>query len=763
MDRLARAAGLLLWILPGAANAAAAQSTLAQAATTQSAATLPPDSPTVFTRDPGTGKARIQAVRLGVPLHIDGHVDEAVYTTVPAISDFIQMEPKAGEAATEKTEVWVFFDDDNVYVTMRAWESRPDLVVANEMRRDSNNIRMGDCVGFSLDTFHDGRNAVQFEVNPLGARTDGQSTNERQYSSDWNPVWNVAVGRFAGGWTVEAAVPFKSLRYQPGTAQVWGFNARRNSKWKNEISFLARIPAAFGIGRGSFAASLFPTLTGIDAPPGAKNLDVKPYASADLSTDRSASPAIVNDPDGQAGLDVKYGIGQSLTADLTYNTDFAQVEADEQQVNLTRFSLFFPEKREFFLENQGTFSFGASATGVANTPVGDTPLLFYSRRIGLNEGQEVPILAGGRLTGRVGRFSLGAIDIGTRNAPKAGAAATNFSVLRLRRDILRRSSVGAMATRRSVAQLGTGSNDAYGVDGTFAFFANLSFNTYWAKTRTRGLGGRDTSYRTQMEYAGDRYGVQIDRLVIGDLFNPEVGFVRRADIRESVGQLRFSPRPKSIASVRKFSGIAMLTYVEDGRGWLQSRNADGEFAIELQNSDRFSVGVTDNFERLTRPFPIPPSARIPVGAYSFATARVGYNFGQQRPASGNLLVERGAFYNGHRTSVGFSRTRVNLTPRFSLEPIVSINWLELPDGSFATRLVGSRVTYTMTPLMFASALVQYNSTTRRTSANVRLRWEYRPGSELFVVYNEERDILPLRPQELQNRAFIIKVNRLFRF
>ena len=475
-----------------------------------------------------------------------------------------------------------------------------------------------------------------------------------------------------------------------------------------------------------------------------------------------ARPPVRNDFDRDAGLDIKYGITKSLTADFTYNTDFAQVEADEQQVNLTRFSLFFPEKREFFLENQGTFSFGAS-TMVRGQPVGDTPLLFYSRRIGLNQGLEVPILAGGRLTGRAGRFSIGAIDIGTRATPKAGAAATNFSVLRLRRDVLRRSSVGVLATRRLAAQNGTGSNDAYGVDGSFAFFANLSFNAYWAKTRTPSLGGRNTSYRAQMEYAGDRYGVQVDRLVVGDAFNPQVGYVRRSNIRESVGQFRFSPRPASIASVRKFSGIGTFTYIEDGSGWLQSRNTDGEFAIELQNSDRFSVGVTDNFERLTQPFAIPPSARVPVGGYNFTSARVGYAFGQQRPVAGSLLVEQGAFYNGHRTGVAFSKTRVNLTPRFSLEPNISINWLDLPDGSFTTTLIGSRVTYTMTPLMFTSALVQYNSTTRRTGANVRLRWEYRPGSELFVVYNDERDTLARGFPDLQNRAFIVKVNRLFRF
>ena len=705
----------------------------------------------------------MRAISTSNPFRIDGKLDEEAYAAVPPVDRFIQMEPAAGQPASEKTEVWVFFDRQNVYVAFRAWESRPDLMVANEMRRDSNNIRMGDCVGFSLDTFHDGRNAYQFEVNPLGARTDGQSANERQYNSDWNPVWDLAVGKFDGGWTVEAAIPFKSLRYQPGAAQTWGFNARRNNKWKNEIAFLARIPAAFGIGRGSFAASLFPTLTGIDAPPGSKNLEIKPFATADLTTDRVARPAIDNDPDADVGLDVKYGVTQSLTADFTYNTDFAQVEADEQQVNLTRFSLFFPEKREFFLENQGMFNFAASSVGIGGQPSGNTPLLFYSRRIGLNQGQSVPILAGGRLTGRAGRFSIGAIGIGTRAAPRARAAATSFGVLRLRRDILRRSSIGVLATTRSVTQNGAGSNDAYGIDGSFAFFANLGLNAYWARTRTTGLEGRDTSYRAQMEYAGDRYGVTLDRLVIGDNFNPEVGFVRRDNIRESIGQLRFSPRPASIKSVRKFSGIGTFTHIADGSGLLQTRTADGEFAIEMQNSDRFSLSITGIFERLTQPFAIPPSGRIPIGEYDFTVARAAYVFGQQRPLSGHLAVEHGGFYNGRRTSATFNRTRLTPSPRFSLEPSISINWIDLPSGPFTTTLAGSRVTYTMTPLMFASALLQYNSSTRRANVNVRLRWEYRPGSELFVVYNDERNTLARRFPDLQNRAVIVKVTRLFRF
>ncbi len=708
------------------------------------------------------GRFTMRAHGVSAPHHIDGTLDEPHYTVVPPTADFVQMEPSGGQPATEKTEVWVFFDARNLYVSFRAWESRPDLAIVNELRRDSNNIRLGDCVGFSLDTFRDGRNAFQFEVNPLGGRTDGQSFNERQYSADWNPVWDLAVGRFDGGWTVEAAIPFKSLRYQPGATQTWGFNARRNNKWKNEVAFLAVIPPAFGIGRGSFATSRYPTLLGLEVPSGARNLDLKPYVVGDVTTDRARQPPLSNELSADAGLDAKYGLTQNLTADFTYNTDFAQVEADEQQINLTRFSLFFPEKRDFFLENQGTFVFGSSATAIAQV-TGDTPLLFYSRRIGLNQGIEVPILGGGRLTGRVGRYTLGLVDIRTRDAPEAKAAAANFAVIRLRRDLLRRSSIGVMATARSVSQSGTGSNETYGVDGTFAFFANLSMNGYWARTRTSGVDHKDASYRGQIEYAGDRYGAQFDHLVVGEHFNPEVGFVRRRNIRESVGQVRFSPRPRSIPSVRKLSSIGTFTYIDDGSGTLQTQLADGEFAIEMQNSDRFSVGATDTFERLAQPFLVTPAVRIPAGDHRFATARMTYLFGQQRPVSGTLTLEHGGFYNGRRTSVGFSRTRVNLSPRLSLEPTLSVNWLEMPGVSESTNLLGSRVTYTMTPLMFVSALVQYNTTTHRLNANVRLRWEYRPGSELFVVFNDERDTADPRLVNPQNRAVIVKLNRLFRF
>ena len=267
-------------------------------------------------------------------MHIDGKLDEAIYTTVRPASDYIQMEPNGGQVASEKTEVWVFFDKDNLYVSFRAWESQPERMIVNEMRRDSNNIRQGDSVEFSFDTFRDRRSAILFEANALGAKTDGQSTNERQYNSDWNPVWSLAAGKFDGGWTIEAAVPFKSIRYAPGTVQDWGFQSRRSVKWKNEIAYLTKIPPAFGLGRADFSASLYATLVGIETPPASRTLELKPYAIADLTTDNVSAIKKTNDPSANVGVDAKYSITPNLTADLTYNTDFAQVEADEQQVNL---------------------------------------------------------------------------------------------------------------------------------------------------------------------------------------------------------------------------------------------------------------------------------------------------------------------------------------------------------------------------------------------------------------------------------------------
>ena len=723
----------------------------------------PPEPPAVISRD-ASGKITVRAVPLSARLRIDGKLDEAVYETTPSMSDFIQQEPTEGLPATERTEVWLFFDRENVYISARCWESHPERIVATEMRRDNNAIFSGnDNFMFTFDTFYDRRNGVTFTINALGGRQDGQFVNERQYIPDWNPVWEVKTGRFDGGWTIEAVFPFKSLRYRPGRAQVWGFNAARVTRWKNELSYLARVPASRGV-FGIEASSLAATLVGLEVPAGSRVVEIKPFATSQLTTNVNASPSIANELKGDGGLDAKVGLTQNLTADLTYRTDFAQVEADEQQINLTRFNLFFPEKREFFLENQGTFSFGGTSSGPGGVPAAtnDTPTLFYSRRVGLDRGQAVPVVGGGRLTGRVGRFTLGALNIKSDDLPSFGSRATDFSVLRLKRDLFRRSSIGLLATDRSVREAGSGRNQAYGVDGVFSFFDNLSINTYWAQTRTPGRLRDDVSYRAQLDYGSDRYGVQVERLAIGDNFNPEVGFLRRDDLRKNFALFRFSPRPKAITSVRRLSWTGSFNYIENGAGRLETRTQDGEFAIEFQSGDKFPAGYAGNYEFLPAPFTIAPAVVLPVAGYDFAVARVGYNISGRRKLSANLLAEYGEFYDGHRVAFSAGRGRVNLGSHLSVEPTYSVNKVTLEEGSFTTQLVGSRVTCTFTPLMFVSALLQYNSSASAVTANVRLRWEYRPGSELFVVYNEQRDTLTPRFPGLATRAVVVKINRLFR-
>jgi len=704
----------------------------------------------------------ISAYPVTAPLDIDGALDEAFYRTVPPASDFIQIEPQDGAPATEKTEMWVGFDEDTVYLTFRCWESRMDKVVAKEMRRDNTALWGGDdVVVFYLDTFNDGRNGFQFIVNSIGGRGDGQATNDGAYNGDFNTIWDVATGRFDGGWIIETAVPFKSLRYQPGAEQTWGINVVRTNRWKNELSFLNPVPKERGQ-QGVHVSSVAGLLHGIVAPAGSRNLELKPYAISNATGQADAGRGMRNDLTADIGMDAKYGLTQNLTADFTYNTDFAQVEADQQQVNLTRFSLFFPEKRDFFLENQGMFTFG----GASNFNAGNVPILFYSRRIGLERGLAVPIRGGGRLTGRVGRYTLGLIDIQTSDEPAAAAQPTNFSVVRVRRDILRRSSVGLLLTGRAGA--GQQNNAAYGVDGTFGFFQNLSINTYWAQTEDHlraaptGRGDR-ASYRGQFDYNGDRYGLQLERLSVGDAFNPGVGYVRRADMRRSFAEARFSPRPQRNGVVRKYSWTGSIDYVENGAGRLETRAHEAEFGIDFQNADRMAATYTAIYEFLPRPFQIARGVTLPVGGYDFGTVRLSYNRANRQRIAGNLSLESGTFYNGRRTAVGLGSGRVNVTPRFSVEPTYSLNRVDLPEGEFTSHLLGSRVTFTATPLMFTSALLQYNSETHSLSANVRLRWEYRPGSELFVVYNDERDTLARAFPDVTNRAFIVKVNRLFRF
>ena len=727
----------------------------------------PPILPATLSRN-AAGQTTVRAVRLTGNLALDGTLDEAIYRTIEPTSDFVQYEPVPGVPPTEKTEVWLLFDDTHVYITARCWHSAPESEwIANEMRRDSSNLLRNEHFGFMLDTFYDRRNGVIFNITPLAGRMDGQIADERNWNGDWNPIWDVATGRFEGGWTLEAGIPFKSLRYRPGRDQVWGIQFRRNLQSKNEVAYLT--PLDQGIGRSAiFQVSQAATLVGVEVPSTGPLFEVKPYVIGDLNSNVDPSRRLTNALSGNVGLDVvKYGLTENLTVDVTLNTDFAQVEADEQQVNLTRFSLFFPEKREFFLENQGVFGFGG---GGGRGPSGETPVMFYSRQIGLTAGREVPIVGGGRLTGRAGRFTLGLLNIQTDEAPLAGALGTNFTVARLKRDVLRRSSIGAIVTNRSALAGGPGSNQALGIDAALAFYDNVAINSYWAKTRTTDLDGNDTSYKGAFSYNGDRYGLVAEHLFVDERFSPGVGFLRRPDLRKSFGSLRFSPRPATIDWIRRLSWQGSYDFITDAGGTVETREATGSFQVELENSDRFDVFVTNTYDLLQQPFAIASDVTIPVAAYTFSNSRVSYRFGVQRRLSGNLTVEHGSFYGGTKSAIAIGGGgrggggRIEVSPQFALEPGLAINRVVLPQGSFTTQLVTTRSTYTFTPTMFVSALIQYNSSNNALSSNVRLRWEYQPGSELFVVFNEQRDTLtPQRFPELENRAFIVKLNRLFRF
>ncbi len=694
---------------------------------------------------------------------MDGALDDAVYKSIPGVSDFIQQVPKEGAPATERTEAWVLFDRDTLYVVARCWDSEPpERWVANELRRDTSQLRQNDTFGVILDTFYDRRNGYLFYTNPLGARADQAVTDEGTLNVDWNPVWDVRTGRFDGGWTVEMAIPFKSLRYRSGAAQVWGINIRRVIRRKNEWTHLTLVPASAGVPGGMFRLSMAGTLVGLDLPSANRNVEIKPFGIASLTTDRPRG--LSNDGDGNIGLDAKYGINANLTADVTVNTDFAQVEVDEQQVNLTRFALSYPEKRDFFLEGRGLFDFGRGGSTVASTTnAGVTPTLFYSRRIGLNRNRIIPIEAGGRITGKVGKVGLGLMNMQTGEETVSATPSTNFTVMRVKRDVLRRSSIGAIFTNRSHSVVAPGANQAYGADATFSFFQNLALGGFYARTETPTLEGNADSYQARVDFAPDRYGARAEYLKVGDNFNPEVGLVRRDDFTRSFGSLRFSPRPVSIRSVRKFTWEASLEHFENGAGQTETAIWNGRFNTEFQRSDQFTVEVSRNHELLVLPFLIATGVVIPPGTYDFNDAQMSYAFGQQRRISGTTSLQFGQFYDGTITAFNVSGARVAIAKQFSVEPSASINRVSLPYGEFTTRLFRARADYAFSPRMFASGLLQYNATDTTFGTNLRFRWEYRPGSELFVVYTDERDTFVRGVPALKNRAFVVKTNYLFRF
>ena len=544
------------------------------AATTASAQTArpidgppAPIAPEVITRD-AKGQATIRAIKLTAPLKLDGVLDEEVYSREKPFGGLIQVAPDFGKPATERSDIWVMYDDQNIYVTCRCFDEAPaSLWIVNELRRDTGGLRNNEHFGVLFDTYYDRRSGFAFYANPLGARADYSVVDEGGSNTDWNPVWTVKPGRFEGGWTVEMAIPLKSLRYRAGKDEVWGIQMRRSIRHKNEWDYLTPVPRILAGPQALNKVSTGGTLVGLDLPEAGANVEVKPYAITRSTTDNLRTPRITDQIASDASGDIKYAVTPNLTADLTVNTDFAQVEIDEQQVNLTRFNLFFPEKRDFFLEGRGIFDFARGGLGATSTDQSDLPYLFYSRRIGLNGSRVIPISGGGRLTGKVGPWAVGLMDIQTKGDGAVGANATNFGIVRLKRDVLSRSAIGLMATNRSVGATGTGTNSAFGVDGTFILSQALLVSTYWAQTNTTGKTGNNQSYMGLVDYSDDTYGAHAERVAVGANFDPQVGFKRRSDFTRSFASARFSPRPTAyIPSVRKFTWTASEQYVRDWIG-----------------------------------------------------------------------------------------------------------------------------------------------------------------------------------------------------
>jgi hypothetical protein len=710
----------------------------------------------------------ITARRVGTPLRVDGRFDDDMYQELAPFTEFIQQDPREGDPASERTELWVTFDDENIYFAVKCYHSDPDRIIATELRRDSSLIFQNDSVSIVIDTFHDLRNGFKFQTNALGAIQESMVVDEVNVDS-WNTIWEVRSARYDWGWGFEMGIPFKSIRYPGSGPQVWGINLRRNIKASNELAYLTPMPRSFGA-NAIYHMGSAATLVGMETPAQSMNLEIKPYAVSSLTTDRAAASPFSNKRDSNGGFDFKYGLTRGLILDTTYRTDFAQVEEDQQQVNLTRYSLFFPEKRDFFLEGQAIYAFGGTNFGQNANP-GEVPVLFFSRRIGLSNGLAVPVEAGVRVAGKAGPYQLAALNIQTGDSAAAGAVATNFTAVRVKREFLRRSNIGVIATRRAPAAspstslgAGGGNNAAYGADMNLFLFRNVTSNLYYARTDTGRAATGQASYRGRFDFTEDRWAYTFEHLLVGPQFDPGVGFVRRVDFRRDYADFQFNPRPRNSALVRRYSFLGVLDYVTSADASIvQNKDLRGQFSVQFQNGDSWTaIDVRDQYEFLPRSFVINPGTTVPQGGYNYRSVRTSYSLGQQRMISGSLGAGYGTLYNGHRTEVAYSG-RMAFFPQFAVEPSISLNWVRLPYGDFSAPVVSTRVIMTPNAKTALTSYLQYNGSSRTMTASLRLRWEYRPGSELFVVYSDGRNTLAGGYPDLLNRSVALKVTRLLRF
>ena len=694
----------------------------------------------------------ITARAIGNRIVIDGELDEAEWDLAEPVSDFFQQEPATGEPVSERTEVRLLYNDEFLYVGIYCFDSQGSKgIVLSGMRRDFNPFD-GDVFNIALDTFNDDRNGYLFTTSPVGAKHDSQiGDNGGKINPNWDGIWYAQSKITESGWQGEMAIPFKTLRFRNTEQQVWGVNFQRRIRRKNENSMWAAVPRPYSISRLSPAGKL----EGLGGIRPGRNLYVKPYIS--LPVTRRQEDDVDFEPD--VGLDVKYGLSSELTLDLTVNTDFSQVEADNQQINLTRFSLFFPEKREFFLENRSFFQFGPTGT---RGPLGAYRDLipFFSRRIGLFQGSPVPIWGGARLSGRISDYTLGLLSIQVDDFQEVPS--TNFSVVRVHRDLFRTSNIGVIFVNKQ--KVDGDFNRTYGADANFTFYNRMDVSSFFVKTSTPGVPDKDMAGFFSLGWKSQLMTAEAAYLLIQENFNAEVGFVPRVGVRKTTGSFSLRPRPRErIPSIREFEPSISVIYLTDPDNVLETRTIDSSFTIRFQYGSSISFGVQSNFERLTDVFTIrsdpdgDPAKDIEIleGDYPFNVFNLSLSSDRSRMFSGNFSAETGDFYDGDKSSYRFG-LRFQIQPWFRTELSWSHDDVNLPSGDFYTDLISATLNYNFNPSMFVNALIQYNSESREIRSNIRFNLIHKPLSDFFLVYNEGRS----STNEVRERALIAKVTYL---
>ncbi|HLE69404.1 MAG TPA: DUF5916 domain-containing protein [Vicinamibacteria bacterium] len=710
---------------------------------------------------PVTSTRVAEATEAQEPPVIDGVVEEPIWTTAQRITDFVQAEPYEGEPSTEKTEVRLLYDETHLYLGVICYDSDPAGIIVTDARRDSS-LDDTDSFRVVFDTYLDRQNGFVFGTNPAGIEYDGQVTNEGEgggpgagfrrtqsgsgggFNLNWDASFVVRshVGDF--GWSAEFAIPLRTLRYESAKPQVWGLNFQRNIRRKREEAYWSPVSRIYSLNRLSSAGEL--RGLELETP---RNFKVTPYVLG--SSERDYVTADENDLDGELGVDAKFGVTPSLNLDLTYNTDFAQVEVDEQQINLTRFNLFFPEKRPFFLENAGNFAMGQN----------QSVELFFSRRIGIGpSGEIVPILGGARMSGKAGQYNLGVLNMQTDEVVGV-TAANNYTVASLSRELPNRSSIGALFVNRLATGDLAGEDDwnrTYGFDGKLGIGEPFTLSGYAARTDTPGLEGREHALNLRGEYQKRQGRVWLGFTEVGDSFNPEVGFLTRDDYRNLETGVFLNIR-NDISWLRELRPHITYRGFWDFDGFKETEQIHFDSHVDFENGAFFSPAFNRTVEGLTEPFEIYPGIVVPPGAYSNWEAAWRWNTNLARPLSYEGGLDYGGFLSGDRR--GYENT-VNF--RYRSKVITSLTWryndIDLLEGSFVTNLGQVKVSYNFTPLIYLQALVQYNDRIDAWSSNVRFSWLNTAGTGLFLVYNDTEglgDVL-IGPQ---NRSFIVKYTHQF--